>query len=68
MPGREIFTALTEAKVLIEQWKREYNQIAHLALWATGHLHILLVCERKPPAKDLAAIGSSLLSANKRAV
>ena len=24
---REIFTTLTEAKVLIEQWKQEYNQI-----------------------------------------
>ena len=25
--NREIFTTLTEAKVLIEQWKREYNQV-----------------------------------------
>jgi transposase InsO family protein len=25
--NREIFTTLTEAKVLIEQWRREYNQI-----------------------------------------
>jgi len=24
---REIFTTLTEAKVLIEQWRREYNQV-----------------------------------------
>ena len=24
--NREIFTTLTEAKVLIEQWRREYNQ------------------------------------------
>ena len=23
----EIFTTLTEAKVLIEQWRREYNQV-----------------------------------------
>ena len=23
----EIFTMLTEAKVLIEQWRREYNQV-----------------------------------------
>jgi len=25
--NREIFTTLTEARVLIEQWRREYNQI-----------------------------------------
>ena len=25
--NREIFTTLTEAKVLIEQWRKEYNQI-----------------------------------------
>ena len=30
---REIFTTLTEAKVLIEQWRREYNQVRpHSAL------------------------------------
>ena len=25
--NREVFTTLTEVKVLIEQWKREYNQV-----------------------------------------
>jgi len=31
--NREIFTTLTEAKVLIEQWRQEYNQIRpHSAL------------------------------------
>ncbi len=25
--NREIFTTLTEAKILIEQWRREYNQL-----------------------------------------
>jgi putative transposase len=31
--NREIFTTLTEAKILIEQWRREYNQIRpHSAL------------------------------------
>ncbi len=25
--NREIFTTLTEAKVLIGQWRREYNQV-----------------------------------------
>jgi len=31
--NREIFTTLTEAKILIEQWKREYNQFRpHSAL------------------------------------
>ena len=25
--NREIFTTLTAAKVLIEQWRREYNQV-----------------------------------------
>jgi len=24
---REIFSTLTEAKVLIEQWRRQYNQV-----------------------------------------
>ena len=33
LPNREIFTTLTEAKVLIEQWRREYNQVCpHSAL------------------------------------
>jgi putative transposase len=31
--NREIFTTLTEARVLIEQWRREYNQVRpHSAL------------------------------------
>jgi len=31
--NREIFTTLTEAKVFIEQWRREYNQVRpHSAL------------------------------------
>ena len=45
--NREIFTTLEEAKVLIEQWRREYNQIRpHSAL------------EYRPPAPEtiLAAI------------
>jgi len=25
--NREIFTTLTEAKVLIEEWRREYNRV-----------------------------------------
>ena len=25
--NREIFTTLTEAQILIEQWRREYNQV-----------------------------------------
>lgn len=27
MPNREIFNKLTEVKVLIEQWRKEYNHI-----------------------------------------
>jgi putative transposase len=39
--NREIFTTLTEAKILIEQWRREYNQIRpHSAL------------EYQPPAPE----------------
>ncbi len=31
--NREIFTTLTEAKVLIEEWRREYNHVRpHSAL------------------------------------
>jgi len=31
--NREIFTTLTEAKILIEQWRKEYNQVRpHSAL------------------------------------
>jgi len=30
---REVFTTLTEAKILVEEWRREYNQIRpHSAL------------------------------------
>ncbi|GAI62352.1 unnamed protein product, partial [marine sediment metagenome] len=37
----EIFTTLTEAKIIIEQWQREYNQVRpHSAL---GY---------RPPAPD----------------
>ena len=33
VPGREIFYTLTEAKVLIEQWRRQYNTVRpHSAL------------------------------------
>ena len=33
LPDREIFTTLEEARVLIEQWRREYNQLRpHSAL------------------------------------
>ena len=31
--NREIFTTLTEAKILIEEWRKEYNQVRpHSAL------------------------------------
>jgi len=43
---REIFNTLTEAKVLINQWKREYNQIRpHSAM------------NYKPPAPEAVLIG-----------
>ena len=29
--AREIFTTLEEAKVLIEQWRKEYNQVRPIA-------------------------------------
>ena len=35
--AREIFTTLEEAKVLIEQWRREYNQYDHIARWDIYH-------------------------------
>ena len=39
--NREIFTTLTEAKILIEQWRKEYNQVRpHSAL------------EYQPPAPE----------------
>ena len=34
---REIFYSLEEAKVLIEQWRREYNTIRPTARSATDH-------------------------------
>ena len=38
--NREIFTTLTEAKILIEAWRKEYNQVRpHSAL------------DYKPPAR-----------------
>ena len=31
--NREIFATLTEAKILIEQWRKEYNQVRpHISL------------------------------------
>ena len=38
---REIFTTLTEAKVLIEQWRREYNQVRPHSMLG-GHLLLRL--------------------------
>jgi len=33
LPDREIFTSLIEAKILIEEWRKEYNQVRpHSAL------------------------------------
>jgi transposase InsO family protein len=33
LSNREVYTTLTEARVLIEQWCREYNQVqSHSAL------------------------------------
>ena len=39
--NREVFTALIEAKVLIEEWRKEYNQV---------RLHSALDCQ--PPAPE----------------
>ena len=45
--NREIFTTLTEAKVLIEQWRQEYNHIRpHSSL---GY---------RPPAPEVKMIGA----------
>ncbi len=39
----EIFDTVTEARVVIEQWRREYNQQRDLtALWDTDHRHLKL--------------------------
>jgi putative transposase len=42
--NREIFTTLEEAKVLIEQWRREYNQVrphSSLGYWSPAPEAIL---------------------------
>jgi len=39
--NRELFATLTEAKVLIEQWRKEYNE---------GRLHS--ACGYQPPAPE----------------
>ncbi len=37
--NREIFTTLTEANVLIERWRREYNQVRpHSSLGYRAHV------------------------------
>jgi len=36
----EIFYTLQEAKILIEGWRREYNEIRPSAAWATDRLHL----------------------------
>jgi len=46
--NREIFTTLREAKVLIEQWRREYNQVRpHSSL------------KYKPPAPEAVLAGTA---------
>ena len=48
---REIFTTLIEAKILIEEWRKEYNHIRpHSAL------------NYRPPAPETIAIDSNLTS------
>ena len=34
---REIFYTLTEAKILIERWRRQYTQFGRTARWAIAH-------------------------------
>jgi len=49
--NREIFTTLIEAKILIEQWRKEYNQVRpHSAL------------NYRPPAPETIAVDSNLTS------
>ena len=49
--NREIFTTLTEAKILIEEWRKEYNQVRpHSAL------------DYRPPAPETIAVDSNLRS------
>jgi len=38
--NRGIFYTLDEAKVLIENWRQEYNTIRPTTVSATGHLHL----------------------------
>jgi hypothetical protein len=40
---REIFTTLEEAKILIEQWRKEYIRCVLIALWVTTRL-LLRLC------------------------
>jgi len=42
LPNREIFTTLEEAKVLIEQWRRGYNQVRHHSALRYVHQHLKL--------------------------
>ena len=46
---REIFTTLIEAKILIEEWRKEYNQVRP---------HSALDC--RPPAPETIAVDSNL--------
>jgi transposase InsO family protein len=39
--NRELFTTLTEAKVLIEQWRKEYNEV-----------RLRSACGYQPPAPE----------------
>ncbi len=49
--NREIFTTLVEAKILIEEWRKEYNQVRpHSAL------------NYRPPAPETIAVDSNLAS------
>ena len=41
----KIFTTLFEAQVLIENWRKDYNQIRPTVRWVTDPLHLRLLCQ-----------------------
>ena len=49
--NREIFTTLTEAKILIEEWRKEYNQVRPHS-----------VLNYRPPAPETIVVDSNLTS------
>ena len=59
--NRELFDSLTEAQVLIENWRMEYNRSAITAPWCTVHPHRNRSCRSLAATSPLVGLASKRL-------